>query len=92
MSSSEAEILTDMMEDVVTSGTATSLSGMGYAIAGKTGTAEVDNYGNNAWFVGFAPADDPEIAVCVLVENASSSSSYAAVPIASQLFSAYVGR
>lgn len=90
MTSSEASILTDLMVETVNSGTAAALSGLGYSVAGKTGTAEVDNYGNNAWFVGFAPADHPQIAVCVLVENASTSSSYVAVPIAQQLFAAYV--
>ena len=92
MTTSEAAILTDMMVSTVTSGTATALSGMGYSVAGKTGTAEIDNYGNNAWFVGFAPVENPQIAVCVLVENASTSSSYVAVPIAQQLFYAYVNQ
>ena len=90
MTTSEASILTDMMVATVNSGTATALSGMGYSVAGKTGTAEIDNYGNNAWFVGFAPVENPQIAICVLVENASTSSSYIAVPIAQQLFAAYV--
>ena len=90
ISTSEASILTDMMIGTVQSGTATALSTLGYSVAGKTGTAEIDNYGNNAWFVGFAPAENPQIAVCVLVENASTSSSYVAVPIAQQLFAAYV--
>ncbi|WP_346697695.1 penicillin-binding transpeptidase domain-containing protein [Catenibacillus scindens] len=90
ISSSEASLLTDMMIQVTQSGTATALSGLGYTVAGKTGTAEIDNYGNNAWFVGFAPAEDPQIAICVLVENASTSSSYVAVPVAQQIFAAYV--
>ncbi len=90
MTTSEASILTAMMVATVNSGTATALSGMGYSVAGKTGTAEIDNYGNNAWFVGFAPVENPQIAICVLVENASTSSSYIAVPIAQQLFAAYV--
>ena len=92
ISSSEASLLTDMMVQVTQSGTATSLSGLGYTVAGKTGTAEIDNYGNNAWFVGFAPAQNPQIAICVLVENASTSSSYVAVPVALQMFAAYVNQ
>lgn len=90
MTTSEAAILTEMMKNTVNYGTASALSGMGYSIAGKTGTAEVDNAGNNAWFIGFAPAENPQIAVCVLVENSDTSSSYVSVPIAQQLFSAYV--
>ncbi len=90
MTTSEASILTDMMTGTVNYGTATALSGMGFSVAGKTGTAEVDNAGNNAWFIGFAPAENPKIAVCVLVENSDTSSSYVAVPIAQQLFYAYL--
>lgn len=90
MTTDESALLTALMTETVNSGTATALSGLGYSVAGKTGTAEVDNFGNNAWFVGFAPADNPQIAVCVLVENASTSSSYVAVPIAQQLFYAYL--
>lgn len=92
MTSEEASLLKGMMENVITYGTATSLNELGLNIAGKTGTAEVDNSGNNAWFVGFAPADDPEIAVCVLVEDTDTSSSYAAVPIAKQMFYTYFWR
>ena len=92
MTTSEASILADMMVETVNSGTAAALSGMGYTVAGKTGTAEIDNYGNNAWFIGFAPVENPQIAICVLVENASTSSSYVAAPIAQQLFAAYVNQ
>ncbi len=89
MTPEEAQILKDMMKNVVSRGTASSLSGMGVEIAGKTGTAEVENAGNNAWFIGFAPADAPQIAVCVLVTDTNSSSSESAVPIAGQVFSTY---
>jgi len=90
MSTGEASTLTEMMRGVVTSGTATSLSNLGFSVAGKTGTAEVDNVGNNTWFVGFAPVDNPKIAICVLIENSEKSSSYTAVPIAGQVLSAYL--
>ena len=92
MSASEAMQVKTMMEAVVNSGTATSLTAFNTQIAGKTGTAEVEGSGNNAWFVGFAPADNPEIAICVLVENSDTSSSYTAVPIASQLFQYYLNQ
>lgn len=90
MTTDEASQIKEMMEAVVSEGTATSLGGLGYQIAGKTGTAEVEGSGNNAWFVGFAPADNPQIAVCVLIENSDTSSSYTAVPVAAQLFSSYL--
>ena len=90
MTTAEAAKLSELMQSVVNEGTATSLSGLGYSVAGKTGTAETESAGNNAWFVGYAPAEKPQIAICVLVENSSESSSTVAVPIARQLFAQYV--
>jgi peptidoglycan glycosyltransferase len=68
--------LTIAMEDVVSSGTGTNANISGIPVAGKTGTAEtpgnetcgggIDQ--NQAWFIGFAPADDPQIAIAVSVE------------------------
>ena len=89
MSASESSQLTKMMKAVVEEGTGYKLSGKNYAVAGKTGTAEVVGRGNNAWFVGFAPADDPKIAICVLVEDAGTASSEA-VPIAGEILDAYL--
>ncbi len=58
--------LTDMMTRVVASGTATSAQISGVEIAGKTGTAETGQAGaNNTWFIAFAPADDPQVAIAV---------------------------
>ena len=94
MTADEAETLTPLMEGVTDYGTAESMGYHSYTIAGKTGTAEIsDNEadGYNAWFIGFAPADNPQIAICVLVENASSYASKYAVPIADEIFTAYLG-
>ena len=90
MSSEEATILTEMMEEVVQSGTASKLKGLTYTAAGKTGSAEFNSgtSDSHAWFTGFAPADDPEICVTIIVENAGSGGSYA-VPIAKRIFDAY---
>lgn len=89
MTSSEAEVLTEYMEAVVQSGTASALKSSKYRAAGKTGTAEVGtNETAHAWFVGFAPVDQPKIVVSVIVENAGAGSEYA-VPIAKKLFDAY---
>ncbi|MCR4903301.1 MAG: penicillin-binding protein 2 [Butyrivibrio sp.] len=90
MSEKEAEILTTMMEAVVQSGTATKLKGLSYTAAGKTGSAEFNNEtsDSHAWFTGFAPAQDPEICVTIIVEDAGSGGSYA-VPIAKRIFDAY---
>lgn len=90
MEESEAEILTRLMTKVVESGTATKLSGLSYTAAGKTGSAEYNNVKgeSHAWFTGFAPAEDPEVCVTIVVEGAGSGGDYA-VPIARRIFDAY---
>jgi penicillin-binding protein A len=66
-----AESVAGMMTNVTEDGTASSLSVAGGSFAGKTGTAEKDIEAsiNQVWFIGFAPADDPEIAVAATVER-----------------------
>jgi len=74
MSSSTAEELTKMLVATVDSGTATPAQIPGIDVAGKTGTAEsTDDRPPYAWFVSFAPADDPQIAVAVLVQSSDTS-------------------
>ncbi len=92
MTEEEAETLTQMMIQVVESGTGTKLKGQSYTAAGKTGSAEFNTLtsDSHAWFTGFAPAEDPEICVTIIVENAGSGGSYA-VPIAKRIFDAYFG-
>jgi penicillin-binding protein 2 len=60
----------------------------GYEVAGKTGTAQNPHGEDHAWFVCYAPYDDPEIAVCVMVENAGHGGSVAA-PMAGRLLRYY---
>jgi peptidoglycan glycosyltransferase len=76
--------LTKMMRKVVTSGTGKGIEVPDVAIAGKTGTAENPRGDAHSWFIGFAPAQDPELAVAVLVEHGGYGSSVAA-PIARDL-------
>lgn len=91
ISKKAANQVTDMMKAVVSDGTASSLGYLSYKVAGKTGTAEIDSEGtSHAWFVGFAPANNPKIAVSVIVEGAGTGSQYA-VPIAKQMFEEYLG-
>ena len=73
MSEDTASTLNTMMQNVVAEGTGTAaaLSGIPGAAAGKTGTAEISPGVNDAWFIGFAPADDPKIAVACVVEHTS---------------------
>jgi peptidoglycan glycosyltransferase len=90
MSESEADILTELMTSVVETGTASKLKGLSYTAAGKTGSAEYNNVkgDSHAWFTGFAPAEDPEVCVTIIVEGAGSGGDYA-VPIARRIFDAY---
>jgi len=76
-------IIVDALAGVVgeAHGTASWLRLPDIAIAGKTGTAQNPHGDNHAWFVCFAPAENPRIAVAVIVENAGHGSSIAA-PIA----------
>ena len=71
MSRKTARQLTTLMESVVEGGTGVAAQISGTRVAGKTGTAEVDVNGkrmNHAWFISFAPADDPKVAVAVVSE------------------------
>ncbi len=66
-----AAVMTRLMETVVQGGTGTAAHIAGARVAGKTGTAEVDVNGkrmNHAWFICFAPANDPTVAVAVVSE------------------------
>ncbi len=101
------QIAIDGMYAVTHGGTASrSAAGAPYSIAGKTGTAQVFTIAQNAkynekdigeylrdhaWFIAFAPVEDPKIAVAVLVENGRSGSGVAA-PIARKIMDAYLLR
>lgn len=86
-----AATLTAMMVEVVKSGTGTAAAISGIEVAGKTGTAQAGVQGERSfvWFVGFAPASGPRIAIAVLVESEEDSSNETggriAAPIAKKL-------
>ena len=90
--------LTVMMEAVVASGTGTAAQIPGVRVAGKTGTAQhAPGAAPHAWFIGFAPAQDPKVAVAVLVEDGGALGSEAtggrvAAPIAQAVMRAVLGR
>jgi peptidoglycan glycosyltransferase len=71
MSEDTASTLNDMMQSVVNEGTGTAAAVSGIDVAGKTGTAEISEGVNDAWFIGFAPADDPQIAIACVIEHTS---------------------
>jgi len=88
MSEETAETLTAMMTDVVNEGTGGAAALASDQVAGKTGTAEIvpDQDLNQAWFIGFAPADDPEIAIAVTVERTiGGQGGTVAAPIAQEV-------
>ena len=69
MSAENAAELTEMMVRVVEGGTGTTARVAGLSVAGKTGTAEIDSGEAHGWFICFAPADNPEIAIAIITEN-----------------------
>lgn len=93
-----ADQLTGMMKLVVEQGTATSARIPGVSVAGKTGTAQhATGAAPHAWFIGFAPADSPQVAVAALVEDGGELGSEAtggrvAAPIARAVMEAVLGR
>jgi penicillin-binding protein A len=84
-----AEQLSAMMANVVEEGTGTAAALEGIDVAGKTGTAEVDNAtSNQAWFIGFAPVENPKLAVAVTIERTQGQGGTDAAPIAKQILEA----
>lgn len=83
MSAEDANVLTDMMMEVVSSGTGTAAQISGVTVAGKTGTAENATGNDHSWFIGFAPAENPKVAVAVLLESADLGAK--ATPIAGKV-------
>ncbi len=85
-----AAALNEMMQKVVEGGTGTAAQISGVKVAGKTGTAETgQNHIYTAWFIFFAPADDPTVAGAVVVEHQLNGFGGAvSAPIAKQLMQA----
>ncbi len=89
ISDSTYEAVKRGMRQVVTSGTASaSFATSKYKAAGKTGTAEVPDGADNVLFVGFAPYDDPEIVIAVVIEHGANSGF--AANVAREVFDAYM--
>ncbi|MFH1631551.1 MAG: penicillin-binding protein 2 [bacterium] len=75
------QIVRDAMRQTVTYGSATSMQIVPVAVAGKTGTAQWSSIkANHSWFTGFAPFDNPEVAITVLIEEGGNN--YTAIPVA----------
>jgi len=80
----------EALRRTVAEGTGRGAQVPGIQVAGKTGTAQNPHGEDHAWFMAFAPADDPEVALAVILENAGSGGAEAA-PVARQWLEAYFG-
>lgn len=94
-SEAAASLMKEMMVQVVTNGTGKKASVKNITVAGKTGTAQVENAKGeiettHGWFVGFAPAENPEIVVAIVLENQKENGGANATPLAAQLFSQWL--
>lgn len=90
MSASTAAQVTKMMEAVVNEGTGTTAQIPGIQVAGKTGTAEtpLGQTTNNAWFIAFAPASKPTVAVAATLAKVPGYGATYAAPVAKQVMEA----
>jgi len=89
-----AQELTSMMETVVSSGTGTAAQIPGVVVAGKTGTAQHGGASPYAWFISFAPATNPTVAIAVVVENTQpkDTGGVVAAPIARAVMQAVLAK
>ena len=92
MTAEVAAKMREMMRDVIAEGTATKLSSRPYNPCGKTGSAEIvtGESTSHAWFTGFAPEENPEIAITVIVEGAGTGG-VSAVPVVRSVLDKYFG-
>jgi penicillin-binding protein A len=91
VSAQHAAEVGQMMQAVVEGGTGTAAQIPGVSVAGKTGTAETgENHVNTTWFIAYAPADKPRVAVAVVVERQHATGGEVAAPIAKQIMEAVI--
>jgi len=93
MKPSTAGAVTSMMEAVVKEGTGTAAQIPGIQVAGKTGTAETQfgNAINNVWFIAFAPAADPKVAIAVTLKAVPGEGATYAAPVARAVIESLLG-
>lgn len=98
ISAATASMMTEMMVNVVNNGTGWPAQISGVDVAGKTGTAQsgIEGVAPSAWFTAFAPADDPQIAIAVVVEEGGdlgneATGAQVAAPIAAGVIEAVLG-
>lgn len=88
---SVAETLKNVMVSTVESGTGRAAAVSGVQVAGKTGSAQNPHGQTHAWFIGFAPAEKPQVAIAVIVENGGAGGAEAA-PIAREIIRTVIGQ
>jgi peptidoglycan glycosyltransferase len=90
MRPSTATAITSMMEAVVNEGTGVPAQIAGVQVAGKTGTAEtqIGDETNNVWFIAFAPASDPRVAIAVTLKGVPGQGATFAAPVAKRVMEA----
>ena len=79
------------LEDITSGARGTAraaFQGINYTVAGKTGTAESGQKNPHAWFAGYSPADEPRVAIAVVLEEAGEGSKVAA-PLFRQVLEAF---
>jgi peptidoglycan glycosyltransferase len=96
ISPATAETMKSLMVNVVESGTGTAAQIPGVTVAGKTGTAQAPGGPPHTWFVGLAPAEDPQVVVSVLVERGGNAGGDAtggriAAPLARRMMELLLG-
>jgi len=92
MSTRSADSLGGMMRNVVEEGTGTAAALSGIQVAGKTGTAETGEL-NQPWFIAFAPADNPRMAIAVTLEDQpqGATGGQTAAPVAKRVLQGLLG-
>lgn len=88
-----ASYIADLMENTVSNGTGSAAAIRGVKVCGKTGTAENEKKGKeHAWFVSYAPKENPTIAVAVIVEYSGGTGGELAAPIARDLMRLWLNK
>ena len=83
-----ASFATTIRDDLIATGDAIGLAdAIGQSAGGKTGTAETVKDSTNAWTIGFAPADNPKVVVCVVMEDDGRTGREAAMPVVAEILS-----
>ena len=92
VSRADIKVAQEGMRQTVTEGTAPILNNLPVEVAGKTGTAQFGRSGRvHSWFVSYAPYNDPEIALVVMLEDQTEMVSSSTVPVAYEVYKWYFG-